>query len=193
MKNKYTFSENIANIYSLLLTKMFFPGSRLIRRPIYIRGKKSLVLGKRLTTGRMCRIDLNGEKKSLFIGDNCQIGDYTHIVAHERVEIGDNCLIASKVFISDTSHGLYDNSQVDSRPNIAPNDRQLVTNPVKIGNNVWLGENVVVLLGAEIGDGCIIGANSVITKKIPSNSIVVGNNRIIKRYNEESEKWEKQS
>ena len=79
LKNKYSKSEFIKNIYSLTITKLFMPRARFIRRPIYIRGKKSIEGGKNLTTGRFCRFDLPGDKKTLIIGDNCEIGDMTHI------------------------------------------------------------------------------------------------------------------
>ena len=107
-----------------------------------------------MTTGRFCRFDLEGTKQTLHIGDNVEMGDMTHIVAHEKVVIGDNVLIASKCFISDTNHGVYKGMKQDS-PELPPNSRKLVTNPVRIGNNVWIGENVVILAGADIGDGCI--------------------------------------
>ena len=58
-----------------------------------------------LTTGYNCRFDLTGKKQTLFIGDNCEFGDMTHIVAFNNVMIGDNVLMASKVFVSDTNHG----------------------------------------------------------------------------------------
>jgi acetyltransferase-like isoleucine patch superfamily enzyme len=48
----------------------------------------------------------------------------------------------------------------------------------------------VILAGAEIGDGCVIGAGSIITKKIPKNTIVVGNEILIKSYNTKENKWE---
>ena len=105
--NKYSASEFFKTIYYYFTTKIFFPSARLIRRPIYIRGKKSLKGCKGLTTGRFCRFDLKGTCQTLFIGDNCEIGDMTHIVSYEKVEIGDNVLIASKCFISDTNHGCY--------------------------------------------------------------------------------------
>ena len=47
--------------------------------------------------------------------------------------------------------------------------------PVKIGNNVWIGGNVVILPGVTIGDNCTIGAGSVVTKDIPASSIAYGN------------------
>lgn len=190
MMNKYSISEVIKNIYSLVMTKVTMPQARFVRRPIYIRGKKSILGGKNLTTGRFCRFDLDGKKKTLVVGNNCEMGDMTHIVALNCVEIGDNVLIASKCFISDTSHGCYVGEKQDS-PETLPNKRDLVTGKTKIGNNVWIGENTVILAGADIGDGCIVGANSIVCKEIPEGSIVVGNNRIIKKWNVLKQKWEK--
>lgn len=189
MSNKYSISEFTKNVYSLILTKLFFKHARLIRRPVYIRGKKSIVGGKNLTLGRFCRFDLDGNKKTLFIGDNCEFGDMTHIVALNNVQIGNNVLIASKVFISDTSHGSYKGIDQDL-PSIPPNKRKLISDEVVIGNNVWIGENVVILAGVHIGDGCIIGANSVVTKNIPNNTIAAGVPvKFIKLYNNELKEW----
>lgn len=186
MRNQYSVSEYIKNVYSLIMTKLTIKQARFVRRPVYIRGRKSLYGCVGLTTGRLCRFDLEGRKKTLYIGKNCEMGDMTHIVAYEHIEIGDNVLIASKCFISDTSHGTYKGNNQDS-PDVPPNKRKLVTTPVKIGNNVWIGENAVVLAGAEIGDGCVIGANALVNKSIPSNSMVVGCNNIIKRF--DSKEW----
>lgn len=189
MYNDYSFSEIVQNVYYCIMTKIFYPKARMIRRPIYIRGKKSLVGGFGLTTGRFCRFDLPGNKKTLYIGNNCQFGELTHIVALNEVKIGNNVLIASKVFISDTSHGNYKDGD-QSSPFEVPSQRKLISGNVEIGDNVWIGENVVVL--ANVGNGSIVGANSVITKNIPENCIVVGQNKIIKRYNQITCTWEKE-
>ena len=105
MRACYSPSEFVKNVYSILMTKLTMRQARFVRRPVYIRGRKSLVGCKGLTTGRFCRFDLEGFMQTLFVGDNCEMGDLTHIVAYERVEIGNSVLIASKCFISDTSHG----------------------------------------------------------------------------------------
>ena len=188
MGNSYSLSEFIKTAYSLIMTKLTFPGARLLRRPIYIRGRRSISGADGLTTGRFCRFDLDGAEKTLFIGRNCEFGDNTHIVALNRVEIGDNVLIASKVFISDTNHGNYDGPSA-ADPAIPPNERELVSTPVKIGNNVWIGENTVILAGSMIGDGCIIGANSVIKGVFPAGSMIVDAGKVIKTYNSEKGKW----
>lgn len=196
--NYFTLSEVIKIGYSTIVTRIFYKNATLIRRPFYLRGKPRLQYGKGFTTGYNCRFEIFGEKsnksKKLIIGENCKIGDNVHIVASDSVTIGDNCLMASKIFISDTSHGVYNKVDPMSAPDIAPDDRTLVTKPVVIGDNVWIGENVCVLLGARIGNGCIIGANSVVTGDIPDNSIVAGAPaRVIKQYNTETNIWEKQN
>lgn len=189
MTNQYSPTEYVKNVYSLLMTKLTLRQARFIRRPVYIRGARSLKGCRGLTTGRFCRFDLPGTKPTLFIGDDCEMGDMTHIVAHEKVQIGSHVLIASKCFISDTNHGRYHGDQQDS-PDTPPNQRKLVTEPVIIGNNVWIGENAVILAGARIGDGCIIGANSVVTKVIEPGSVVTGANVVKRRYSRRSGCWE---
>lgn len=196
MKNQYSLSETISTAYSLICTKLFYKGARLIRRPFYCRGKSRLKFDEGFTTGHNCRFDLFGENedssKKLIIGSNCKIGDNVHIVASERVMIGDNCLMASKVFISDTSHGEYCNESINSSPEIPPDNRTLYTEPISIGSNVWIGENVCILLGSKIGNGCIIGANAVVNGEIPDNSIAVGSPaKVVKKYSFKMNRWER--
>ena len=96
MSNIYSFSEFVKTAYSLMMTRVMMHQARLIRRPVYLRGGyQALKGGKGLTTGRFCRFDLTGEG-TLTIGDNCEFGDMTHIVAHEKVEFGNDVLVASK-------------------------------------------------------------------------------------------------
>lgn len=194
MKNIYSLSETISTAYALLCTKLFYKGARLIRRPFYCRGKSRLQFGEGFTTGYHCRFDLLGEggdfSKKLIIGKNCKMGDNVHIVANEKVVIGDNCLMASKIFISDTSHGEYSKATIDSSPDVPPDDRPLYMKPISIGTNVWIGENVCILLGAKIGNGCIIGANSVVNRDIPDNCIAAGSPaRVIKQWDEILKTW----
>jgi acetyltransferase-like isoleucine patch superfamily enzyme len=192
MKNQYSLSEIISTGIALVITKIFYKKARLIRRPFYIRGKSSLAFSEGFTTGHACRFDLPGNRKeTLIIGKNCEIGDNVHIVAHEKVIIGDNVLMASKIFISDTNHGQYTGGE-QSSPGTPPNKRPLITKPVMVGDNVWIGENVCVLPGVTIGDGSIIGANSVVNQDIPTNCIAVGAPaRIVKKYNSNTLIWDK--
>lgn len=196
MKNGYGLAEIINNAISLIHTKIFYKGARLIRRPIYVRGKKFLQYGDGITTGYSCRLEMFdtgvGETKKLIIGINCKIGDYVHIAAGERVTIGDNCLMASKIYISDINHGDYSGVFEYSSPDVPPDNRKLYTKPVSIGDNVWIGENVCILPGVNIGNGCIIGANSIVNRDISDNCMVAGTPaKVIKRWDTELRIWVK--
>lgn len=190
----YSFSNLIGTIYSLILTKIAYPRARLVRRPVYVRGKKGIQYGEGLTTGHSCRIDASNKKTTLRIGKDARFGDYVHINADESVTIGDNLLTASKVFISDANHGAYKGER-QSAPDINPSLREILTSPVTIGDNVWIGENAIILAGSHIGNGCIIGANTLISGDYyPDGVMIVGTpGRIIKKYNYSTKQWEKVS
>lgn len=178
----------------LLYTKCSVPSARLLRLPMDIRGKNGIDFGQRLTTGYGCRLESFSENggKSLFFGDDVQINDYVHINALRNVRIGNNVLIASKVFITDLAHGSYNGDENDSPPDSVAKERLLSAKPVCIENNVWIGELCSILPGVTIGKNSIIGANSVVTKSIPANCIAAGNPaKVIKQYNFNEKKWEK--
>jgi len=111
----------------------------------------------------------SGDGPSIIIGDNVSFEDFCHVGCIEKIQIGDGTLIASKVFISDHSHGQTHN--IDKR---IPYDRPLVSKPVSIGNNCWIGDGACVLYGVTLGDNVIVGANSVVTHSFPSNSVIAG-------------------
>ena len=181
--------------YYLVLTKILFPRARLIRFPIDVRGKRFIDFGDNLTTGTGCRIEaipFYSPKMIIKFGQNIEINDYVHIAGISSVIIGDNVLIASKVFISDVHHGCYSSDEVHDHPDIPPGDRSLSSKDVLIEDNVWIGESVLVLAGVTIGKGSIIGANSVVSKSIPPYHIAVGcPARPIKKFNFDSKRWEK--
>lgn len=184
--------------FALLRSKLRFPATRLVRFPIYVRGRKYIDFGRGLTTGVGCRIEafrLQGEEAPVLrFGDRVQLNDYVHICALESVEIGDDVLMASHVYISDNSHGDYKGGDSDSSPDEPPIARSYRTAPVKIGSRAWLGEGVMVLPGVEIGEGSVVGAHSVVSSDIPAGSIAVGAPaRVIKKYNHSSKRWEKVS
>jgi acetyltransferase-like isoleucine patch superfamily enzyme len=197
MLNRYSFLTILKLFFSFLNTKLFYGNSRLIRLPFDVRNKSNIDFGIGLTTGVGCRIEAFPSKKDeivLKFGKNVQINDYVHITASECVKIGNNVLFASKIYISDCSHGSYSGDNNDSHPNTSPSERKLFSKPVHIEDNVWLGEFVSVLPGVTIGKGTIVGANSVVSKSLPSNVIAVGiPAKPIKKFNFESSRWEKYS
>lgn len=125
------------------------------------------------------------------LGRGFSAADRLHISCVNRVQIGAGCLIGSGVYISDHNHGSYSGA-LQSAPNVAPVDRELRSaGAVIIGNNVWIGDNAVMVGSLTIGDGAVIGANSVVKSDVASNTIVAGAPaRLLKTFNAGSCAWE---
>ena len=195
--SRYGFWGSIKMFWNLVKTKTLFPGARLIRFPFDVRGKKYIKIGEGLTTGVGCRLEVypqevETKKTIIHVGKNVQFNDYIHITAIENVTIGDNVLMASKIYISDCTHGSYAGNGLDSHPEELVAGRKLFSKPVFIEDNVWLGEFVSVLPGVCIGKNTIVGANSVVSKSLPPNVIAVGSPaKAIKQFNFETKCWER--
>jgi len=90
------------------------------------------------------------------------------VAAQELVEIGEHCMLANGCFVSDASHRYDDPDRPVTWQGFESKG------PTRIGDNCWLGANVVVTSGVSIGERCVIGAGSVVTKDIESFSIAAG-------------------
>ncbi len=101
------------------------------------------------------------------IGAKVIVGGSTSINAHLDVAIGDRCLLAEGVHLTDFDHRTQ-------RLDVPIKDQGIVTAPVRIGADVWLGRNVTILRGVDVGQGSVIGAQAVVTRDIPAFSIAVG-------------------
>jgi acetyltransferase-like isoleucine patch superfamily enzyme len=89
------------------------------------------------------------------------------IYAHGGVEIGDDTLIAMHCCIAAANHNVPPMGvTIRSQPDVPAK--------VRIGRDVWLGARVCVLAGVEIGDGCVVGAGSVVTTSLPPGAIAHG-------------------
>lgn len=146
--------------------------------PLYLNGGKYITIGRGSGSDQRLRLDawdeFLGDKfiPEIIIGDNVSIQKDCHIGAIDKIIIGNNVLLASKVYISDHSHGEITKEALS----MAPAQRKLHSKgPVIIEDNVWLGEGVVVLAGVTIGENSIVGANAVVTKSIPKNCVAAGN------------------
>ena len=104
--------------------------------------------------------------KTVHIGSGTYINSGLTLIDDYEIHIGENCLLATNVTICTTGHPVH--------PQLRPNG-EMYSFPVKIGNNVWIGANAVILPGVTIGDNAVIGAGSIVTKDIPANVIAVGN------------------
>ena len=112
---------------------------------------------------------------NIFVGENFYMNHNGVILDAAKVEFGDNVFIAPNCGFYTAGHPI----DVEQR-----NKGLEYAKPIKVGDNVWIGGNVVVLPGVTIGNNCEIGAGSIVVKNIPDNSIAVGNPcKVIKQIN----------
>lgn len=175
-------SWTISFIRSLIYTgwkkRLFKKMDGFINYPIGSGGEHNITVGKDTIIGKHSHITAwnaypNNKKNtfnpSINIGSNCHIGEYNHITAISTINIGNNVLMGRYVLITDHSHGNREDMY------LSPKERPLRTKgSISIGNNVWIGDKVTILSGVKIGDGAIIGANSVVTKNVEPMAIVGG-------------------
>lgn len=186
--NFYNFIKVRANIYqkelklieykdlaifddSVSVTEAIIQNYRENRRFINI-GAKSVILGELM---------LFKHGGNIKIGKDCFIGPQTKIWSAKNIVIGNRVLISHNVNIHDNiSHPVdsklrhddfvYIFSKGGFQENIDLNEKEII-----IGDDVWIGFNVIILKGVKIGKGAIIGAGTIVTKDIPDFAIVVGN------------------
>lgn len=180
----YRFYYRLFVIYKYLYTSWVsrsfkFVGSNVCIAPsLTLRGGGFVTIGSDSSIG--ARVTLTAWNKygseaftpQIVIGNNSSIGEDSHVTAINKIIIGNNVRMGKKILITDNAHGASDKKLLE----IAPNKRPLYSKgPVIIEDNVWIGEKASIMPGVCIGNGVIIGANSVVTKDIPPNCVVAGN------------------
>ena len=166
-------------IYWFAFTRRFKkigPGS-FVEYPMVILGPQYIEIGNNFYSHARLRIEaLDSDighvyRPEIAIADNVMLNFDCHIGCINKIIIGNNVLIGSQVFITDHSHGEIAQSSL----RMPPGHRTLVsTGPVIIEDNVWIGEGVAILPNVRIGQNSIVGANAVVTKDVPRNSVVAG-------------------
>lgn len=129
----------------------------------YVGHQGRLVL-RRAHIGRGCQIAV-GPDGHLDL-DHVVIGQHSVVAAHERVRIGAGSMLAEMCVVRDADH-----SRADGRPLTSG---VLVSTPVHIGRDVWLGAGAIVLRGVTIGDSATVGAGAVVTRDVAATTTVVG-------------------
>ena len=154
-------------IYTLLL-KINHPSINtkglstiLPRTEIIIRNRGTITIGRDVSTQR--RVTLSSVGGHIKVGNNVSFNRNVIIVCHESIFIGDNCILGPNILIYDHDHKF--NFHDISRDTFN-------TSPVIIDRNCWIGANVTILRDTHIGEGCIIGAGTVIQGNIPPHTIV---------------------
>ncbi|NNC78924.1 MAG: acyltransferase [Acidimicrobiales bacterium] len=142
--------------------------------PQVLFNEHAIVIGQNTAIGPHCSLTVGmapGQEliapEILRIGDRCVIGRGCSIAAHLDIEIGDDVFFGPNVFVTDQNHANTDQN--------APIGKQLqAERAVKIGSRSWLGTGVVVTPGVTIGEGVMVGANSVVTRDLPDGCVAAG-------------------
>ena len=144
------------------------PGSRIGRNAV-LRANTDVQPG--ITLGRDVLIQdsviINANRGQVRLGDRSWLGPFCLVYGNGGVQLGDNVLVAAHTTINSVSHS-------SERCDIPINDQPVLSDPVLIEDDVWIGLNAVILQGITIGRGSIIGAGAVVTRSIPPWSIAVG-------------------
>lgn len=171
---KFIFYFLYPNLTRIFKKKIIFSQRPLIQQFMIFEGEGEVLIGKNCSFGvklggfnRGGSIEIQSRYKmaKIKIGDNVSTNNNIMMCAANYIEIGDDTLIGQNVTIMDhEAHG------------IDPNRRKEIgeIGKIIIGKNTWLGNNVVILKNAEIGDNTIVAIGAVVTGKFPSNVIIGG-------------------
>lgn len=107
----------------------------------------------------------------IVIGDNCSIGEYSHITCINKIIIGNGVLTGRRVLLTDNSHGVFSKEDLI----FPPIERKVVSKgKMVIEDNVWIGEGASIIGNVIVGKGSVVAANAVVTKNVPPYSLVAG-------------------
>lgn len=161
-----------------------------IVKPMRVIGRRKIFIGNHCNILHHARMETISKWKGNQLNGSIDIGDYTsieqncHIIAADKLEIGEHTVISAFVYIADCGHSIDNvNESVMEQP--------LFVKQTKIGAYSFIGIGAKIMPGVIIGDHVVVGAGAIVTKDVPSYTMVVGNPaKIIKKYNLEEKKWE---
>lgn len=159
-----------------------------IRNPIQVIGKKNMYIGDSVRFLDNARIETVSFWRNqtfvpkLSIGENTTFEQNAHIIACGDLSIGSNCVFSAFVYVSDCNHVLDVSNWVMDNP--------LEYKNTKIGDYCFVGIGARIMPGVHLGNHCVVGANSVVTKSFPDYSMVAGNPaRLIKKFDPQTKQW----
>lgn len=159
-----------------VLSELKPSGKPIKVQPVLFMGKGKVLFGENVRVGwkysklffSYSYIEARNDTAQIIIGDNVHFNNGCTIVCDTTtIEIGDNCLIGPNCeFMDSDFHALAPLERHSGKPR---------RKKIQIGDNVFLGANVVISKGVTIGDNSVIGANSVVVANIPKNTLAAGN------------------
>lgn len=162
----------------------------VVMLPRWLHNPANIQIGKDCYVGRFSILhplaSHEGRLSSgqIVLGNDVYVGGFVQIHALGRVEIGDGSVLSEHVYISDIAHGLH--------PSKGPIMKQPLESkgPVKIGRNVFIGFGSSVLPGVNVGDHCVVGTRSVVTRSFPPYSMIAGSPaKLIKVFDQAAQEW----
>lgn len=163
---KYTFVNYLRSIYQSLRLGSIGKKVYIEKRVAFMRFPKNIFIGDEVVLKEGSKICSCNKNAIIKIGDRTTLGYNSFIFASERIEIGEDCLIAPFVYFVDSNHQIARNAKINLQAN--------ETAPIIIGNDVWVAGNVTILKGVTIANGAVVAANSVVNTDIPPYEIWAG-------------------
>lgn len=162
-----------------------------MRRPWTIIGRSRITIGARTRILRgayfMAVEGYAGiaHHPDIFIGDDVYIGKECYLTAMNAITIGAGCVLSDHVYITDLMHGLHPKRGLIM-------DQPLESKgPVSIGRDTFIGYRCTIMPGVILGNNCVVGAESVVTRSFPPFSMIVGNPaKLLRTYSQETDSWE---
>jgi acetyltransferase-like isoleucine patch superfamily enzyme len=150
-----------------------------VGRHAKVRGTAHMIIGTEVRIGDFCWIEAVASyagrryRPRLIIGNRVMLSDLTHISCVELIQIGDDCLLGSKIYIGDHHHGSA--SDIEEVLGVAPAQRPLADiSEIIIGKKTWIGDGAVILPGTRICSCSIVGANSVVRLQEDRPALIAG-------------------
>lgn len=167
--------------------------SLYIGKACKIVNAKLMEFGKNVSIMPYTMLVCHGNESKIFFDDGVEIGMYSRVAAQSEVILEKNVLTGPHIFIADYNHEYQDiYKAIKFQGNMIKPTQEFPRGGVRIGEGTWIGTNVVIAGTIKIGKQCVIGANSVVTKDVPDYSVAVGSPcKVIRKYNLETQKWEK--
>jgi acetyltransferase-like isoleucine patch superfamily enzyme len=164
--------RRIIGLLRCLFTKLIYPKSFSfhpynlvsLSTQFLIRGNGKIFFSEGVSTKRNCDFRVNNNAK-IVIGKNSFFNNNCILVSHLNISVGDECAFGPNCAIFDHDHDFRVSG------GIAAGKYRLKS--IEIGNNVWVGSNVVILKGTKIGDNSVIAAGCIVSGEYPANSIIV--------------------
>ena len=143
----------------------------VIDNPVFhiVGNNNKITFEENCHVGPDCSFWMEGNNVQITIGRHTTFTNSVHVNAQEdnmKIEIGEDCMFSNHIIVrTSDSHAIYSN---------VTNKRINPAKSIKIGNHVWIAPGSEIMKGVVVGDGCIIGSQTMLTKDIPANSLVVG-------------------